>query len=175
VDSTQETSEKASNGLHPRLGWLKYWKSTANALADQFDCLLYDMRFGRSRGRAPKSTTDVVEDAVAPVTSAGTALTYELEAEDLAALLNALHLERVSQWSLYGASIATLLLNRYPEQVEGRLNLLSLYDEKAELFQSVGSQISSPMARENFVVDRMFMDFFYIALYCRAPCFLEDF
>jgi len=41
--------------IHGWAGSAKYWKSTANALADQFDCLLYDMR-GFGRWRAPKST-----------------------------------------------------------------------------------------------------------------------
>ncbi|MEM8810675.1 MAG: alpha/beta fold hydrolase, partial [Cyanobacteria bacterium P01_G01_bin.38] len=35
--------------LHGWAGSGRYWESTARALQDQFDCLLYDMRgFGRS-------------------------------------------------------------------------------------------------------------------------------
>jgi len=41
----RKLSEKANVVfIHGWAGSAKYWKSTANALADQFDCLLYDMR-----------------------------------------------------------------------------------------------------------------------------------
>ena len=36
--------------IHGWGGSARYWESTAQALSDQFNCLLYDMRgFGRSR------------------------------------------------------------------------------------------------------------------------------
>lgn len=36
--------------VHGWAGSGRYWESTAEALADDFDCLLYDLRgFGRSR------------------------------------------------------------------------------------------------------------------------------
>ncbi len=38
--------------IHGWAGSARYWKSTANALLDKFDCLLYDLRgFGRSCGK----------------------------------------------------------------------------------------------------------------------------
>ncbi|HIK31716.1 MAG TPA: alpha/beta hydrolase [Oscillatoriales cyanobacterium M59_W2019_021] len=90
--------------LHGWGGSGRYWESTARALGDQFDCLLYDLPgFGRS-----------------PLSSAALS-NYELEtyADDLAALLDALSLEKVylNAHSM-GASIATLFLNRYRERVE---------------------------------------------------------
>jgi len=59
--------------IHGWGGSARYWQSTAEALSDQFNCLLYDLRgFGRSR---------------LPSESVG--LLYEMEdyAEDLAILL----------------------------------------------------------------------------------------
>ncbi|MEO8892229.1 MAG: alpha/beta hydrolase [Coleofasciculaceae cyanobacterium] len=91
--------------VHGWGGSARYWESTANALSETFDCLLYDLRgFGRSK--LPQQPLD---------------LPYEMEdyAEDLAALLDALKLEKVyiNAHSL-GASAATIFLNRYPEKVE---------------------------------------------------------
>lgn len=91
--------------VHGWGGSARYWESTAQALSETFDCLLYDLRgFGRSK--LPQETLDLL---------------YEMEdyAEDLALLLDALKLERVyiNAHSL-GASAATLFLNRYPEKVE---------------------------------------------------------
>lgn len=91
--------------VHGWGGSARYWESTAHALSDTFDCLLYDMRgFGRSR--LPQESIELL---------------YEMEeyAEDLAVLLDALQLERVyiNAHSL-GASAATMFLNRYRERVE---------------------------------------------------------
>lgn len=91
--------------VHGWGGSARYWESTANALSETFDCLLYDLRgFGRSK--LPQESLDLL---------------YEMEdyAEDLAALLDALKLEKVyiNAHSL-GASAATIFLNRYPEKVE---------------------------------------------------------
>jgi len=81
-----------------------YWKRTATALSDQFDCLVYDLRgFGRSS--LPDNHT----------------LSYDMEeyAEDLAVLLDKLQLEQVylNAHSM-GASLATLLISRYPQKVK---------------------------------------------------------
>lgn len=107
--------------LHGWAGSARYWESTARAIADTFDCLLYDMRgFGRSR---------------LPQESVG--LPYEMEtyAEDLAALLEALNLNRVYvNGHSMGASVTTLFLNLYPEKVERAILTCSgifEYDEKA--------------------------------------------
>ncbi|HEY9708406.1 MAG TPA: alpha/beta fold hydrolase, partial [Oculatellaceae cyanobacterium] len=81
--------------IHGWGGSARYWESTANALSDTFDCLLYDLRgFGRSK--LPQEPLELL---------------YEMEdyAEDLAVLLDTLGLERVyiHAHSL-GASPATL-------------------------------------------------------------------
>lgn len=112
--------------VHGWAGSGRYWESTAQALADDFDCLLYDMRgFGRSKLPLAAAVAD------APTQK------YELEeyAEDLAVLLDAFQLKRVylNAHSM-GASVATLFLNRYPERVERAILTCSgifEYDEKA--------------------------------------------
>jgi len=90
--------------VHGWGGSSRYWRSTAFALSDVYDCLLYDLRgFGRSR------------------LPAGCETAYDLEiyADELALLLDALGLERVSiNAHSMGASIAVLFLNRYAERVE---------------------------------------------------------
>ena len=44
--------------VHGWGGSARYWESTARALSDSFDCLLYDMRgFGRSRQAVSDSST----------------------------------------------------------------------------------------------------------------------
>ena len=41
--------------LHGWAGSARYWESTAEAIKDEYDCLLYDMRgFGRSHPAPPK-------------------------------------------------------------------------------------------------------------------------
>lgn len=112
--------------LHGWAGSGRYWESTARAIANDFDCLLYDMRgFGRSRLPLPEAIADVPS------------LTYELQeyAEDLAELLDTFQLQRVylNAHSM-GASVATLFLNLYPQRVEKAILTCSgifEYDEKA--------------------------------------------
>lgn len=95
--------------IHGWAGSTRYWRGTAEAFAEQFDCLLYDLRgFGQSR--LPRPVPAEVE-----------ALGYELEsyAEDLLLLLDQLGLKRVSlNAHSTGASIAVLFLARHPERVE---------------------------------------------------------
>lgn len=90
--------------LHGWGGSGRYWRSTATALADAFDCLIYDLRgFGRS---LPTSRLE---------------LAYDLEAyaEELVLLLEALKLERVylNAHSM-GASIAAIFLSQESARVE---------------------------------------------------------
>lgn len=107
--------------IHGWAGSARYWESTAKALSDNFDCLLYDLRgFGRS-----KLPSEPIE------------LLYEMEdyAEDLAVLLDTLELNRIyiKAHSL-GASAATMFLNRYPERVERAILTCSgifEYDQKS--------------------------------------------
>lgn len=92
--------------IHGWGGSGRYWQPTAAALQDRFDCLLYDMRgFGRSRLPQPCLESDSFE--------------LETYAEDLAALLEQLNLQRVYlQAHSTGASVAVFFLNLYPERVE---------------------------------------------------------
>jgi pimeloyl-ACP methyl ester carboxylesterase len=95
--------------VHGWAGSTRYWQSTAIALSDQFDCLLYDLRgFGQSRLPRP------VSDEIAT-------LGYELEsyADDLALLLDRLQLQRVYlNAHSTGSSIAVLFMTRHPDRVE---------------------------------------------------------
>ncbi|MEA5616654.1 alpha/beta hydrolase [Cronbergia sp. UHCC 0137] len=127
--------------IHGWAGSARYWRTTAEALLDEFDCLLYDMRgFGRSAGKPAiaQASESVVETASTQAKSAAIEeLSYELEdyVQDLATLLDELQLERVyvNAHSM-GASIATLFFNQYPQRVEkGILTCSGIfeYDEKA--------------------------------------------
>ncbi|MDA0673248.1 MAG: alpha/beta hydrolase [Cyanobacteria bacterium] len=111
--------------IHGWAGSARYWRSTARALSDRYDCLLYDMRgFGRSQLQPDQ------QDAVL-------ARGYELAtfADDLAALLTALGLERVDiNAHSMGASIAVFFLNRYPQRVNRAIltcNGIFEYDKAA--------------------------------------------
>ncbi|MGD2181508.1 alpha/beta fold hydrolase [Lusitaniella coriacea] len=107
--------------IHGWGGSARYWRTTAEALSDRFDCLLYDMRgFGRS-----------------PLPTSSLSLSYELEeyAEDFAILLDSLGIEQIylNAHSM-GASVATFFLNLYPEKVRRAVLTCSgifEYDEKA--------------------------------------------
>ncbi|MFO5438178.1 MAG: alpha/beta fold hydrolase [Dolichospermum sp.] len=175
VDHYYEWIIKPSNMIKPVMvfmhGWAgsgRYWQSTAQALLDNFDCLLYDMRgFGRSH---------VQPD-----------LSYELTeyAEDLAVLLNQLNLERVyiNAHSM-GASIATLFLNRYPEKVEKAILTCSgifEYDERAfaAFYKFVGLVVKfrPKWLGKIPLADRMFMARFLHSPIPKSErqAFLEDF
>ncbi|MFM5998904.1 MAG: alpha/beta fold hydrolase [Dolichospermum sp.] len=175
VDHYYKWVRKPSNIIKPVMvfmhGWAgsgRYWQSTAEALLDNFDCLLYDMRgFGRSH---------VQPD-----------LSYELTeyAEDLAVLLNQLNLERVyiNAHSM-GASIATLFLNRYPQKVEKAILTCSgifEYDEKAfAAFYKFGGLVVKFRPKwlgKIPLADRMFMARFLHSPIPKSErqAFLEDF
>ena len=91
--------------VHGWGGSSRYWRSTAEALSDNYDCLLYDLRgFGRSK---------LHENPLG--------LSYDLEeyAEDFKALLDGLGLEKVYMNShSMGASVAALFSTMYPDKVE---------------------------------------------------------
>jgi pimeloyl-ACP methyl ester carboxylesterase len=156
--------------LHGWGGSSRYWRSTAEALSGQFDCLLYDLRgFGRSK--LPK-TSD---------------LSYELEeyAEDLAVFLEQLGLETVylNAHSM-GASVATLFLNRYPEKVNKAILTCSgifEYDEKAfAAFYQFGGYVVK--FRYNWFLKVPLADKMFMARFLHRPiprnlskAFLEDF
>ncbi|PZV04813.1 MAG: alpha/beta hydrolase [Leptolyngbya sp.] len=122
--------------IHGWAGSARYWQSTAAALSDRYDCLLYDMRgFGRSR-LAPDQQ------------EAAAARGYELDtyADDLAELLKALNLPKVSiNAHSMGASVAVYFLNQYPELVEKAIltcNGIFEYDKAAfEAFYKFGGYV----------------------------------
>lgn len=109
--------------IHGWGGSGRYWESTARALSDKFDCLIYDLRgFGR---------TPLSPELKSPEER------YELTgyARDLAGLLESLNLDKIylNAHSL-GGSIAVLFLNLYPEKVERAILTCSgifEYDEKS--------------------------------------------
>ncbi len=110
--------------IHGWGGSARYWESTARAIADTYDCLLYDLRgFGRSN-QPPQPPPDKP-------------YSYELEtyAEDLAELLAHLGVLHIClNAHSAGASIAVFFLNRYAHQVEKAVltcNGIFEYDEKA--------------------------------------------
>jgi len=180
TERTQNSDKPVMVFLHGWAGSARYWETTAQALTDRFDCLLYDMRgFGRSPLPA------------APIPT----LTYEIEtyADDLAELLNALYLSRVYiNAHSTGASIAALFLNRYPERVEKAILTCSgifEYDEKSfSAFHKFGGYVVKfrppwlayiPFANQIFMarflhrtlpaaVSRAFLDDFLMADYQAA-------
>lgn len=177
--------------VHGWAGSARYWRSTANALSEQFDCLLYDLRgFGRSQG---KPTIVGAGESVAEAQTnqekspAIQELTYELEeyAEDLAVLLDKLQLGRVyiNAHSM-GASVATLFFNRYPQRVErGILTCSGIfeYDEKAfASFHKFGGYVVK--FRPKWLGKIPFVDQMFMARFLHRPipkserqAFLEDF
>ncbi|MDJ0589371.1 MAG: alpha/beta hydrolase [Pleurocapsa sp. MO_226.B13] len=149
----------------------RYWRSTAEALIEDFDCLVYDLRgFGRS-------TLDYNSPD----------LGYEMTdyAEDLAALLDKLNLERVylNAHSM-GASIATLFINLYSERVIQAIltcNGIFEYDAKAfAAFHKFGGYVVK--FRYNWFLKVPFADKMFMARFLHRPiqksdrvAFLEDF
>ena len=149
----------------------RYWRSTAEAIADDFDCLLYDLRgFGRSP--LPEKVLD-------------TKYAMEDYAEDLAILLDALNLERVyiNAHSM-GASIATFFLNRYSDRVHQAIltcNGIFEYDARAfAAFHKFGGYVVK--FRYNWFLKFPFADKMFMARFLHRPinkcdrvAFLEDF
>lgn len=176
--------------IHGWAGSARYWRSTASALAEQFDCLLYDMRgFGRSQGKSPmiETSLEVVDSQLPQAQVAAAKLTYELEeyAEDLAALLDKLQLKRVTlNAHSMGASVATLFLNRYPQRVERAILTCSgifEYEEKSfATFHKFGGYVVK--FRPKWLGKIPFVDKMFMARFLHRPipaaerhAFLEDF
>ncbi|NEU72119.1 alpha/beta hydrolase [Hassallia byssoidea VB512170] len=180
--------------IHGWAGSARYWQSTAHALSDKFDCLLYDLRgFGRSGGqpivaKASESVVESVESqSVEEEDRAIAELTYELEeyADDLKVLLDKLQLQQVyiNAHSM-GASIATLFLNRYPQRVERAILTCSgifEYDEKAfAAFHKFGGYVVK--FRPKWLGKIPFVDRMFMARFLHRPipaaerqAFLQDF
>jgi pimeloyl-ACP methyl ester carboxylesterase len=157
--------------IHGWGGSARYWKSTAVALSDEFDCLLYDLRgFGRSK--LPTTPID---------------LSYELEeyAHDLAFLLDVLNIDRIYLHShSMGASVGTWFITSYPERVEKSIltcNGIFEYDEKAfAAFYKFGGyavKFRYPWFIRVPLADRLFMARFLHRPIAKAErlAFLEDF
>ncbi|MEM8828488.1 MAG: alpha/beta hydrolase [Cyanobacteria bacterium P01_G01_bin.19] len=171
VNSSSQSNKPVMVFVHGWGGSGKYWRSTAEAIADDFNCLLYDMRgFGRS----------VIEPT-------SHSLGYEMidYADDLAALLDKLKLDKVylNAHSM-GASIATVFINRYPAKVERAIltcNGIFEYDAKAfAAFHKFGGYVVK--FRYNWflkfpLADRMFMARFLHRPIAKSDrmAFLEDF
>ena len=177
--------------IHGWAGSARYWQSTANALSDQFDCLLYDMRgFGRTHGNSPlpaASLSVVDSQSRQEQAVAVTELTYEIEdyAQDLAALLDALQVKRIylNAHSM-GASVATLFLNRYPARVERAILTCTgifEYDEKSfAAFHKFGGYVVK--FRPKWLGKIPFADQMFMARFLHRPIpsaerrsFLQDF
>jgi len=159
--------------MHGWGGSARYWESTARAIADGFDCLLYDLRgFGRSN----QIPTDY---PISPDI-------YELEtfADDLASLLDQLHLSRIYlNAHSAGASIATFFLNRYPLVEKAILTCSGIfeYDEKAfTAFHKFGGYVVK--YRPRWLYQLPFMDRLFMQRFLHRPvpkeisqAFLNDF
>lgn len=161
--------------IHGWAGSARYWESTAQALSQQFDCLLYDLRgFGRSL--LPN-----------PVPVEVKAIGYELEtyADDLAMLLDGLGIPTVYlNAHSAGASIATLFLNRYGDRVHRAIltcNGIFEYDERAfNAFYQFGGYVVG--FRPQWLVNIPFAGRIFMARFLHrtlpsaiSRAFLEDF
>jgi len=161
--------------IHGWAGSARYWQSTAAALSDRYDCLLYDMRgFGRS------TISPDQQDAAA-------ARGYELDtyADDLAVLLDALGLQKVSiNAHSMGASAAVYFLNQYPLLVEQAIltcNGIFEYDKAAfDAFYKFGGYVVA--FRPKWLGQLPLAPRFFMARFLSRPipaaekiAFLEDF
>ncbi len=168
--------------IHGWGGSSRYWESTARALSDTFDCLLYDMRgFGRSR------TNDQETPILAQPPDTKEELSYELEsyAEDLASLLDALGLGQIylNAHSM-GASVGTFFLNLHGDRVERAILTCSgifEYDEKSfNAFYKFGGYVVK--YRPRWLYKLPFMDRLFMQRFLHRPlsgeisrAFLDDF
>jgi proline iminopeptidase len=168
--------------IHGWGGSARYWESTARALFDRFDCLLYDLRgFGRSQLNSNQ------ENSLIELVETPAPLSYELEsyAEDLAELLNHLDI-----WRVYvnahstGASIAAFFLNLCPERIERAIltcNGIFDYDEQAfTAFHKFGGYVVR--FRPRWLYQLPYMDRLFMRRFLHRPlsatisrAFLNDF
>ena len=109
-DNPGDYSKPVMVFLHGWAGSARYWESTARAIQDEYDCLLYDMRgFGRSRPATPEAlAADPSLDSL------------ESFADDLLGLLDALGLDKPVYMNAHslGGSAGLYFLDRYPERVK---------------------------------------------------------
>ena len=169
--SEADSSKPVMVFIHGWGGSSRYWRSTATALSDRFDCLLYDLR---GFGRSTLQNTEVD-------------LNYDLEtyADDLAILLDALNLDQVYLNShSMGASIATFFINRYSDRVHQAIltcNGIFEYNKLAfDAFHRVGGYVVK--LRYNWFLKVPLADRMFMARFLHRPinksdrlAFLEDF
>jgi pimeloyl-ACP methyl ester carboxylesterase len=154
--------------IHGWGGSARYWKATATALSDRYDCLLYDMKgFGRSP-IAPNTTVNL-NTCVA----------------DLVALLAELGVDRLSLMShSMGSSIAALFLGEYGSRVDRAILTcggIFEYNERAfQAFYKFGSGVVK--FRPPWIAQVPGMDWLVMQRFLHRPLpqsdrveFLEDF
>lgn len=175
-NSSQPATEKpVLLFIHGWAGSGRYWESTAHALTDHYDCLLYDLRgFGRSR-------------LPSPIPENVSAIGYELEtyADDLAHLLDQLQIPKITlNAHSAGASIAAFFLNRFANRVDRAIltcNGIFEYDEKAfEAFYRFGGYVVK--FRPKWLASIPYINRMFMARFLHQPipdalsqAFLEDF
>ena len=170
-NSADERQKPVMVFVHGWGGSARYWRSTATALASEYDCLLYDLRgFGRS---------------ILPTEAVATNYDLEEYAEDLIILLNTLNIDRFYLHAhSMGASIATLFINRYSDRIISAIltcNGIFEYDAKAfATFHKFGGYVVK--FRYNWflkvpLADRMFMARFLSSPINKSDrvAFLKDF
>lgn len=156
--------------IHGWGGSCRYWRTTANSIVSDYDCLLYDMRgFGQSTEEKPVN------------------IGYELEdyAEDLLILLDTFNLDKIyfNAHSM-GASIGAVFLNIAPERVHKAIltcNGIFTYNALAfSAFHQVGGYVVK--FRYNWFLKVPFADKMFMARFLYQPiakdmsiAFLEDF
>jgi pimeloyl-ACP methyl ester carboxylesterase len=164
------TSKPVMVFIHGWGGSCRYWRTTAQAIASEYDCLLYDMRgFGQSK-----------EDSTVKIG-------YELEdyAEDLLLLLDAFNLDKIyfNAHSM-GASIGLVFLNLVPERIHKAIltcNGIFTYNALAfSAFHQVGGYVVK--FRYNWFLKVPFAEKMFMARFLYQPipkemsiAFLEDF
>lgn len=156
--------------IHGWGGSCRYWRTTAQALAHDYDCLLYDMRgFGQS---TQENTLNIG---------------YELDdyAQDLIILLDTFNLDKISfNAHSMGASIGAVFLNLVPERIDKAIltcNGIFTYNALAfSAFHQVGGYVVK--FRYNWFLKVPFADKMFMARFLDQPipkdisiAFLEDF
>ena len=105
TESGERTHRPVLVFLHGWGGSGRYWRSTAEAMSDRYDCLIYDLRgFGRSK-----------------IIDGDELSAYSLKsyADDLDELLKTLQIERVSVVAhSMGCSIATYFLDDWGDRID---------------------------------------------------------
>ncbi len=181
--SEQPTGKPVMLFVHGWGGSARYWQSTAQALSDDFDCLLYDMRgFGRSR-RQGSSDNVPLGNATSPEALAP--FDIQCYSDDILALLDQFGLEKIwLQSHSMGTSIATLFLAQHPERVEQAiLTCAGIFEYRKlvfELFYFFGRYVVQ--FRPKWMAQIPFADWAFMQRFLHRPLakplreeFLEDF